>query len=294
MDKEVESGDIDNGINIWHWDNMDEEEDVMWQQQDAADNDQEELTHSRKALSFEQVEQLTQLVEICGGDEELCKSKLVQISRSEPFTDVESLAAVLKASIGPLEASTETVDDSMILLNLLYAPSTSRLSSLLRTLVRVENAGQICAWTKSAHLQQLVGNRGCPSIDLVEIPRLKLGFTARTDYAGELRLYSIDHADLFVSNERNPSICSMLDGLPHSLLLSTLQGEKQILVPVIKPVRIHLILRFDCFFVCRFDLPSKENLSAHWLYWTETTLTGTLHSRSATSSIRSMYRSHSS
>lgn len=41
----------------------------------------------------------------------------------------------------------------------------------------------------------------CPDIDLIELPRLKLSLTARKDHEGVLRLYSIDHVDLFIVNE---------------------------------------------------------------------------------------------
>jgi hypothetical protein len=78
---------------------------------------------------------------------------------------------------------------------------------------------------------------GCPPIDLVELPRLKLAFSARKDHMGIERLYSVDHADLFISNERSASTSEMLKGIPHSLLLSNVRGELQVLVPVVAPHR---------------------------------------------------------
>ena len=45
--------------------------------------------------------------------------------------------------------------DSMVLLNLLYAPQRSRLHSLLKTLCRIENAAHICAWTKATKADAL-------------------------------------------------------------------------------------------------------------------------------------------
>ena len=69
---------------------------------------------------------------------------------------------------------------------------------------------------------------GCPSIDLVELPRLKLAFMVRPDHNGELRLYSLDHSDLFVTNDRHPLINKMVQGIPHCLLLSNLKGEMQV------------------------------------------------------------------
>jgi hypothetical protein len=78
---------------------------------------------------------------------------------------------------------------------------------------------------------------GCPALSLVELPRLKLAFTGRDDPDGETRLYSLDHTDLFVTNHRHPLVNRMLQGIPHSLLLSNLRGELQVLVPVLAPVR---------------------------------------------------------
>ena len=69
---------------------------------------------------------------------------------------------------------------------------------------------------------------GCPPIDLVELPRLKLAFTGRVDHEGKYKLYSIDHVDLFISNERNALTSKMLAGIPHSILLSNVRGETQV------------------------------------------------------------------
>ena len=53
---------------------------------------------------------------------------------------------------------------------------------------------------------------GYPTIDAVELPRLKLLFHVRKDHHGVERLYSADHADLFISNERNELSSKMLAG----------------------------------------------------------------------------------
>ena len=147
--------------------------------------------------------------------------------------------------------------DAMVLLNLLYAPRRSRLHSLVRTLCRAEDISHICAWTPlnapsvldsatasdaAARSSQRPGAyvpaRGCPPIALVELPRLKLGFAARPDHEGVLRLYSVDHADLFVANINHTSpVAPMLAGIPHSLVLSNVRGEMQVLVPVLPPQR---------------------------------------------------------
>ena len=51
-----------------------------------------------------------------------------------------------------------------------------------------------------------------------------------------MRLYSVDHADLFITNERNET-SAMLHGIPHSLLLSNSNGEMSVLVCGWSPCR---------------------------------------------------------
>jgi len=133
--------------------------------------------------------------------------------------------------------------EDLELLNLLAAPKRSRLHSLAKAMIRIETLGFVLAWTKvrnnTASASSVHGEPalGCPPIDLVELPRLKLAFTMRADFNGDLRLYSLDHSDLFVTNERHPAVSKMIQGIPHSLLLSNLKGELQVLVPVISPPR---------------------------------------------------------
>ena len=62
----------------------------------------------------------------------------------------------------------------------------------------------------------------------MELPRLKLAFTTREDHNGVLRMYSVDHVDLYITNEVNPQTVKMLAGIPHSLLLSNVRGETQV------------------------------------------------------------------
>jgi len=66
---------------------------------------------------------------------------------------------------------------------------------------------------------------GCPAIDLIELPRLKLTFVGREDHEKKYRLYSLDHVDLFITNDRNELTSKMLAGIPHSILLSNIRGK---------------------------------------------------------------------
>ena len=77
----------------------------------------------------------------------------------------------------------------------------------------------------------------CPPLTLVELPRIKLAFEARAGHRGDVRLYSLDHSDLFITNDRHPMVNKMLLGIPHSLLLANLKGETSVLVPVLKVQR---------------------------------------------------------
>ena len=139
----------------------------------------------------------------------------------------------------------------------MYAPRRSRLHSVAKTLARLENLSHILAWascapdgpgtaTSEAGLTSREkafaqatrpATRGCPVLELIELPRLKLSFTARPDEDGNLQLFSLDHANLFVSNTRDPRAVKLIAGIPHSLLMETSQGEMSILVSVWKIAR---------------------------------------------------------
>lgn len=145
-------------------------------------------------------------------NEELCLAILHELKVEQPFTSVADLVEAMQKSPKFKQGSLDPAPDTMVLLNLLYAPRRSRLYSLAKVLSRVENLSYICAWTNVAkrNLLPFECDRDCPSIDLVELPRLKLAFTARMDPDKQIRLYSMDHADLFVSNERlqvNLKVC---------------------------------------------------------------------------------------
>ena len=51
-----------------------------------------------------------------------------------------------------------------------------------------------------------------------------------------VRLFSVDHADLFISNDHNQT-AHLLAGVPHSLVLSSSNGEISVLVPALPPCR---------------------------------------------------------
>ena len=246
-------------------------------------------------LTFDQLDRLQYVLAAVGGDEATCTTicrNLASDPAISPFTDVRKLAdavageadrvpelkeqaATARAALArKAKSDAKNIDE---LLNLVTAPRRSRLHSLLRTIVRIENAGHILAWTKrssimefldpppvgleaapvtmewgavatsaypwwsalasSPHGREYTALVECPAIDLVELPRIKISFTMRKDYTGQQRLYSMDHSDLFVCNDRKPLVCAMIQGIPHSLLLSNLEGELHVLVPIVSPKR---------------------------------------------------------
>lgn len=241
-----------NGEGLWHWDGMTESEEDDWC--DDSDNEKRGSSNednvSKNRLNYFQFDQLHLLLEAANGNEEDLMEALDRLGRVpgvNPFTDVKKLAAsvaeiVLKLMIISDEPQKRIDAEDMTLLNLLYAPRRSRLFSLMKVLSRIENLGHICAWTKTSNLKNpnagmMEGVRyGCPIIDLVEMPRLKLSFTARSDHTGLLRLYSVDHVDLYITNDNNSMTAKMIAGIPHSLLLSNVRGEMQVLVPVIPSI----------------------------------------------------------
>lgn len=245
------------GDGVWHWQGLSDSDDADWAEgtsdEEGGNNaaDDEDAARAKKtSLSFVQIDQLGLLLQATGGGEdvEACLEALKRLPPPPtPFTSVTRLARHLARFCAPDAPATTTTaldhhlrfaatSNDHVLLNLLYAPKASRLYSLMKTLCRIENLSNICVWTKASNLATWLHSAepqtGVPPIDLVELPRLKLSFTCRKDHEGIPRLYSLDHADLFVTNERNDLTSQMLQGIPHSLLLCNTQGETSVLVPV--------------------------------------------------------------
>jgi hypothetical protein len=62
-------------------------------------------------------------------------------------------------------------------------------------------------------------------------------FEARRDAVGNVELFSVDHFDLRVTNERCGLAHELLEGMPHSLLCASSQGELSVLLPNVLPCR---------------------------------------------------------
>jgi hypothetical protein len=134
-------------------------------------------------------------------------------------------------------SESELQEEELVLLDLLHAPDGSFLHSLANVMTRVENLSHVLAWACFDEAAKLANPLAVEQSDLriVSLPRLKLTFQAR-EVGGSVRLYSVDHADLFITNERNET-SALLKGIPHSLLLSDTNGKIDVLVPAWKPFR---------------------------------------------------------
>lgn len=265
------------GLGIWEYDDMSEEEDLDWASSSEEDEepleDSEEVDQrkSKQSLNFDEFWNVPAILAAAGGNESVCAALLRRLAATkQSFRNMEALAAAVRADCsadGEAHLEEENSDDTTessgrrsehdivdeetkVLLNLLYAPRRSRLHSVAKTLARLENLSHILAWTACAPdgpgVADLEGplarerkhaTRGCPPLELIELPRLKLSFTSRHDEDGRLQLFSLDHANLFVSNLRDHRAVKLIAGIPHSLLMATSQGEMSILVSVWKVAR---------------------------------------------------------
>ena len=157
--------------------------------------------------------------------------------------DVDTLnqAATVEETAAPTDgaASASEVDArELVLLDLLHAPEGSYLASLATLIARIENLSHVLAWARFDDKADLRVPSSVSHEDLyvVALPRLKLTFQAR--HVGDaVRLFSVDHADLFVTNDRSSETTELLAGIPHALLLSNSNGEISVLVPSVPPVR---------------------------------------------------------
>ena len=137
----------------------------------------------------------------------------------------------------PLEGNIRkrTITEERLLLNLMYAPEGTALYSLAMLISRLENLSHVLVWSKNA-------SANAPSdqltIDWVHLPRLKLTFTAKWDpVASEMRLYSLDHANMYISNTRNDLVTALCRGIPHSVFMCDPNQELRMLVPAINFMR---------------------------------------------------------
>jgi hypothetical protein len=119
----------------------------------------------------------------------------------------------------------------LLLLNLLHAAPGSTLYRLATVLSRIEDLSNILCWSASS--VTAVGDE--VSISLIECPRLKLRLQPRV-YLNErneesIRLYSLDHSNMYVSDTRSDLLNKLLDGLDGTILLENNEHELFVLAP---------------------------------------------------------------
>ena len=254
---------------------MSEEEDLDWASEEDEEqehneddeqvgDDDEKKKGTKQQLTFGEFWEVPLLVAAAGGDERACAAALGRLAAAgDPFPDMPTLAKAVETACAGVETAAshnsarQANEDTQVLLNLMYAPRHSRLHSVAKTLARLENLSHILAWASCAPdgpgavssdqrgssarermlAQAIQAPRGCPSFEMVELPRLKLSFMSRLDEDGTMRLFSMDHANLFVSNTRDPRAVKLIAGIPNSLLVANAQGEVSILVSVWKVAR---------------------------------------------------------
>ena len=118
-------------------------------------------------------------------------------SSSGSFKHFQQLVDAIKAKVvEESESAASEPEEAMVMLNLMYCQRRSKFYSLVQTLARIENLSYIVAWTKQSSLQDMVKRKltadslliGCPHIDLIELPRIKLTLFTKRDHSGVLRL----------------------------------------------------------------------------------------------------------
>ena len=159
-------------------------------------------------------------------------------SDAEPAVTPAARPATSPEAPSEVTSASDLEDEELVLLDLLHAPHGSFLYSLAEVFARIETLSNVLAWASFDEKLDLSDPAAVEQTDLriVSLPRLKLTFQARRVGAC-VRLFSVDHADLFLTNERSQMTDALLAGIPHSLLLSNSNGEVSVLVPAILPVR---------------------------------------------------------
>ena len=146
----------------------------------------------------------------------------------------------------------------LTLLNLLHAPKESKLARVASLFTKIESIGYILAWSESER----------DSVQLVELPRLRLSFVA-AKIAGRCSFLCNEHAGLFVPSEPCSYAKQLITGLPCALLLSNSTKEFFIMMnAAVKPLRPNQRENFpNALLLDRADRNWLSNLSVpHYLY----------------------------
>jgi len=131
--------------------------------------------------------------------------------------------------------SVDITGKTLFLMNILYAREDTSLSLVADFLVRFEDLSHVLVWTST----EVYYPWDPCTIDLIEMPRLKISFTIKSDSYGRFRLFSNDQEGMFLSRPKSLSLRNILKGVPQAILLENQEGSYGVLVPASRPALRH-------------------------------------------------------
>jgi hypothetical protein len=103
------------------------------------------------------------------------------------------------------------------------------LHALVRMMLRLDYLANILAWSRSDPTASASTDI---SIDVIELPRLRLTFEKKIDGGGKVRYMCVEQSGMFLAGYR-PELpfADLLDGLPRAVLLANADHEYYVLMP---------------------------------------------------------------
>ena len=157
----------------------------------------------------------------------------------------QAIMAAVTPHVQPVARANDEPESSLdsaelCLLNIMYAPPSTRLFSIAKTISTIEILGHALPYTRHCFEPEGSSQYQAVNVDLMELPRLELSWHTRKDSHGVTRLFSIDRPSLAISNVCNDpdsKLAQLLKGLPHALLLQDVNEELHILSPALPMAR---------------------------------------------------------
>ena len=152
------------------------------------------------------------------------------IDSSKPKLFLINLLSVMNTygeKFPPAEASTAVLEIQRTQI-LDFNGEEATLHALVRMMLRLDSMANILAWSKTDP------SSGKVSIDIVELPRLRLTFEKTQIADGSARYFCLEQTGLFITGYREHlNFGELLEGLPHAVLLSNVEEEYFVLLPAI-------------------------------------------------------------
>lgn len=155
----------------------------------------------------------------------------------DDHTPFPGIQATIVRTVGCTDGNPQNDDADEILVNLMYAPVGSQEHALATVFSRVEKLSHVLVWKKRR------SNVASATFNRVELPRYGLNFQVRGDQgvaASEgdgLRLWSVEHTNLFVDFEQTQATEGLFADIPHTLNLRSESGDRVVLVPNVSVCR---------------------------------------------------------